>query len=94
MIPCEFCGIQLEEEILFHHQVLNRICWATSHCSRMGPVPGALVAHFRNSGSCPWLGSSHTELWDPCEGLCPTEAPPEKYWINLKALVMKLNKRA
>ncbi|NXP17541.1 TRAD1 protein, partial [Scytalopus superciliaris] len=20
MIPCEFCGIQLEEEILFHHQ--------------------------------------------------------------------------
>lgn len=24
MIPCEFCGIQLEEEILFHHQVLNR----------------------------------------------------------------------
>lgn len=42
MIPCEFCGIQLEEEILFHHQVLNRICWATSHCSRMGPVPGVL----------------------------------------------------
>lgn len=21
IIPCEFCGVQLEEEVLFHHQV-------------------------------------------------------------------------
>ena len=21
VIPCEFCGVQLEEEVLFHHQV-------------------------------------------------------------------------
>lgn len=27
VIPCEFCGIQLEEEVLFHHQVQN--------CSRL-----------------------------------------------------------
>lgn len=31
MIPCEFCGIQLEEEILFHHQVLNRTGSVGSH---------------------------------------------------------------
>ncbi|NWR91396.1 TRAD1 protein, partial [Furnarius figulus] len=32
MIPCEFCGIQLEEEILFHHQ---------HHCDQRpaSPVP-------------------------------------------------------
>lgn len=24
IIPCEFCGVQLEEEVLFHHQVRVR----------------------------------------------------------------------
>lgn len=88
MIPCEFCGIQLEEEILFHHQVLNRTGSVGSHL-----IVWALLGHFRSSGRCPWLRSSHPKLWDPCEGLCHAEAPLEKCWINLKALVMKPDKR-
>ncbi|NXK32705.1 TRAD1 protein, partial [Piprites chloris] len=32
MIPCEFCGIQLEDEILFHHQ---------HHCDLRPASPGA-----------------------------------------------------
>lgn len=57
MIPCEFCGIQLEEEILFHHQVLNSTGSVESHPTVQG---WALVAHFRNSGSCPCLRLSHS----------------------------------
>lgn len=72
MIPCEFCGIQLEEEILFHHQVLNRTGSVGSHPIAQGwaQSQGVLVAHFRNSGSCPWLRLYHTKLWGfaTCEG--------------------------
>ncbi|NXA03976.1 TRAD1 protein, partial [Sapayoa aenigma] len=40
MIPCEFCGIQLEEEILFHHQ---------HHCDLRPASPAAAVPSRRES---------------------------------------------
>ncbi|NXF74572.1 TRAD1 protein, partial [Sclerurus mexicanus] len=41
MIPCEFCGIQLEEEILFHHQ---------HHCDQRpaSPVPAPALDRRRS----------------------------------------------
>lgn len=33
IIPCEFCGVQLEEEVLFHHQVR----------AHEAPLPGSLM---------------------------------------------------
>ncbi|XP_054852585.1 TRAF-type zinc finger domain-containing protein 1 [Eublepharis macularius] len=42
MIPCEFCGVQLEEEILFHHQDQCDLRPATaSSTGRSPPQPGA-----------------------------------------------------
>lgn len=27
LIPCEFCGVTLEENVVFHHQVLSQCAW-------------------------------------------------------------------
>ncbi|NXF04110.1 TRAD1 protein, partial [Smithornis capensis] len=44
MIPCEFCGIQLEEEILFHHQ---------HHCDLRPASPAATIPSRRESRESP-----------------------------------------
>ncbi|NWI61817.1 TRAD1 protein, partial [Calyptomena viridis] len=44
LIPCEFCGIQLEEEILFHHQ---------HHCDLRPASPAATVPSHRESRESP-----------------------------------------
>lgn len=36
IIPCEFCGVQLEEEVLFHHQV--RVPGGHAHSLHADPV--------------------------------------------------------
>lgn len=45
IIPCEFCGVQLEEEVLFHHQVRvpGRPIHLTPRWSSMGE-PEAFIA--------------------------------------------------
>ncbi|KAF3827344.1 hypothetical protein GH733_002830 [Mirounga leonina] len=77
IIPCEFCGVQLEEEVLFHHQ---------DQCDQRPATANNMISSLqRPHQSCPrgvsdtretcllviWMISSRKRLKDP-----PTLFPP------------------
>lgn len=81
-IPCEFCGVQLEEETLFHHQVPNTTSSVPSHLvvlelrHVLWPL---VVTHFRNPSSCPLCQTVRDEaFWGLSEMVWYAEALPEK----------------
>lgn len=59
IIPCEFCGVQLEEEILFHHQV-----WQLLLAEADWPRRAGQPAHSADSALCVFLRLS-PNAWPP-----------------------------
>lgn len=81
MIPCEFCGIQLEEETLFHHQVPNTTSSVPSHpvVQELRHLLWPLVTHFRNRSNCPLCQTApNGACWGLSKMVWYAEAPPEK----------------